>query len=279
MIKIRREFDLKEIAYSRLAMVVDAYVESDDIRVLQGLLKSGIRPFYVGKMSKLYPTRDRLNLFVFRFTGTSIERRGNLLIVDSGVSLKELGNYAVKNGIAGFEKVMTVPGELGGSLKNNAGFLDQTIADPLLFLLIVDEKGERRLLTREELDIGYRHLETPFPNAFLFQAVFRIRRETRFSLYQKRREAYAYRRKHQPPILSLGSTFKNREGIKAYLVVKACVDFETFLGLKIDPKHGNFIEIRPELPKINLVKLIERIEELVYNKFGFCLETEIRMMY
>ena len=113
MIKIRREFDLKEIAYSRLSMVVDAYVESDDIRVLQGLLKSGIRPFYVGKMSKLYPTRDRLNLFVFRFTGKSIERRGNLLIVDSGVSLKELGNYAVKNGIAGFEKVMTVPGELG----------------------------------------------------------------------------------------------------------------------------------------------------------------------
>lgn len=279
MNRFQKSFDLKEIAYSRLSAIVSNYVESDDIRVLQSLLKCGIRPFYVGKMSKLYPTKDRLDLFVFHYTGKSAIKRGEFLIVDSGISLKDLGNYAVKEGIAGFEKIMTIPGELGGSLNNNAGFLDQTIADHLLFLSVIDEKGECRLFEKEELNIGYRRLEIPAKNAFIYKAVFRIRREMRFSLYMKRKEAYAYRRLHHPPILSLGSTFKNRDRIKAYLAVKACVDFETFMGLKVDPKHCNFIEIRFDLPKINLVKLIERVEELVYNKYGFCLETEIKMMY
>ena len=101
MNRFQKSFDLKEIAYSRLSAIVNNYVESDDIRVLQSLLKCGIRPFYVGKMSKLYPTKDRLDLFVFHYTGKSAIKRGEFLIVDSGISLKDLGNYAVKEGITG----------------------------------------------------------------------------------------------------------------------------------------------------------------------------------
>ena len=43
--------------------------------------------------------------------------------------------------------------------------------------------------------------------------------------------------------------------------------------------HANFIQISPFLDYLNIVKLIERIQEVVYNKLSFYLETEIRIIY
>ena len=79
--------------------------------------------------------------------------------------------------------------------------------------------------------------------------------------------------------MSLGSTFKNYKDLKAYKIIEKFIDFREFQGVKISSSHLNFIQISPFIDYLNIVTLIERIQEVVYNKLSFYLETEIKIIY
>ena len=65
-----------------------------------------------------------------------------------------------------------------------------------------------------------------------------------------------------------------------YIRSQGCLpSFKGYGGFLISDKHKNFIEINKDLDKLNLVKLIERIQEVLYNKVGLFLETEIIIVY
>ena len=279
MDKYYTKYNLKMSNYTHLDSIVEKFLITDDINSILSLLKNNYQLFYVGKMSKLLFAFYYKKIFVVKYVKEEILIKDNLLFVTSGTSLLKLGNFCIQNGISGFEKIMTIPGLVGGSLINNASFLDQCISDNLLFLEIIDQNGLFHIIKKDELVVKYRQLSINYPNPFIYRAVFKINKTERVKLYNQKKEAFLYRLTNQPRILSLGSTFKNYHHLKAYKLIKDNLDFYEYDSLKLSQRHLNFIEITNETDYLKMVKLIERIQEVLYNKLGFYLESEIKIIY
>lgn len=272
-------YNISETSYTKLRAEVHYFLLTDEISSIIALLKNKYTLFYVGKMSKLLFAFDYKDLFVVKYVDKTIKVQNTFLEVSSGVSLLELGNYAIKNGIAGFEKIMTIPGNVGGSIINNASFLDQGINDNLLFLQVIDSKGNIKTLKKDDLDINYRRVNFKEENIFIYRAYFKIERKLRYELYQSKKKSFSYRFSHQSSKLSFGSTFKNYKQYKAYELINKYIDFRSQNGVKISSKHANFLEFNSDEDYINIVKIIERVQEVLYNKLGFYLESEIKIIY
>lgn len=278
MSKINRDFNLSKVIYSKLNTKVKYYLESDNINDIKELIKQD-NIYFIGNASKILFAFDYKKIVVIKYIKSEIKLLNNFLIVDSGCSLSKLGNFCIQNNIKGFEKLMTIPGLLGGSIINNVSFLDQCISDFIYCIEVIDEEGNNIILFKDEITFKYRHMEVYLSKYFISKVVFLVQFETTENLLFSKSNALLYRREHQPNILSLGSTFKNTDKIKAYRLIELYIPFTEYQGFYINQKHRNFIEIKPDLDKLNLVKLIERIQQVLYNNIGIFLETEIIIVY
>lgn len=272
-------YNISESSYTKLTAVVHYFLITDEIDSIIALLKNHYSLFYIGRMSKLLFAFDYKDLFVVKYVDKTIEVHDAFLEVSSGVSLLELGNYTIKNGISGFEKIMTIPGNVGGSIINNASFLNQGINDNLLLLQVIDSNGNIKTIKKEDIDISYRKVNFKEDNLFIYRAFFKIDRKLRYQLYQDKKKAFLYRLSHQSSKLSFGSTFKNYKQYKAYELINRYIDFKSQNGVKISSKHANFLEFSSDEDYINIVKIIERVQEVLYNELGFYLESEIKIIY
>lgn len=278
MNKLLLNFDLKNVIYSRLSSKVKYYFEVDNLDFIRSQIKRN-DVLFIGNSSKILYAFDYKDCMVIKYTKNDIKIYENYLIVDSGCSLFKLGNFAIEHEINGFEKIMTIPGLVGGSLINNVSFLNQCISDNLFAIEIIDNFGNVRILYKNEIDCFYRKIKIKYEKYFIFKAIFRIDFATKNELKLSKEKAFRYRKEKQPNILSLGSTFKNIDNFKAYKLIEDNISFKGYGGFLISDKHKNFIEINKDLDKLNLVKLIERIQEVLYNKVGLFLETEIIIVY
>ena len=279
MFKQLLNYDLAYVSHSKLKAKVQSYFECELLDDVISLIKNNMCDIFVGRMSKMLFAFDYKNINIIKYLGKHIEIKNDLLIVESGISLFELGKFAIKNGIDGFEKIMTIPGNLGGSVVNNVSFLDQEISKNILFLEIIDKDGNIRLIKRDEIIFEYRKMSINLKKYFIAKVIFKIHKKLRHFLYREYKKAINYRMENQPKIHSFGSTFINPYPLKAYQLINQCIDCKEFNKVTINLKHANFIELRKDLEYLNLVKLIERIQEVVYNKVGLYLKTEIKIIY
>lgn len=273
-------FNLKQISYAKNNALCAKYIETSQIELIKALLIN-VKCYFVGNTSKLFFQFDYKDITIVKNVINEAKIINKYLIVNSGTSLKFLGDFCLKNCISNFEKIMTIPGFVGGSIFNNATFLDQGINDNLLYLIVIDKNGMFRLIKKEEIKIEYRKIiiQSIGNYFFIYKAIFRIKNDSYENIKQKKEEAFIYRREHQPKIHCLGSTFKNLETIKAYQLIDKYIYFSGYKGFYICKTHKNFISIGKDLDNLNLVKLIERIQEVLYNNIGIFLETEIKIIY
>ncbi len=279
MNRFKTFYNISEVSYTKLNAIVHYFLMTDEISSIIALLKNRYLLFFVGRMSKLLFAFDYKDLFVVKYVDKTIKIHKEFLEVSSGVSLLELGNYTIKNGISGFEKIMTIPGNVGGSIINNASFLKQGINDNLLYLQVIDSMGNIKTIKKENMNISYRNVNFKEKNLFIYRAFFKINRNLRYQLYQNKKFAFSYRLSHQSSKLSFGSTFKNYKQFKAYELINKYINFRMQNGVNISIKHANFLEFSSNEDYINIVKIIERVQEVLYNKLGFYLESEIKIIY
>jgi UDP-N-acetylmuramate dehydrogenase len=265
--------------YSKLNTTVSNFIETDKLYIVKNLIRNYDDIYFVGNGSKIFFTFEEKNLLIIRYVKDDIKKVSSFLIVDSGCSLYQLGEYTIKNCIKGFEKLMTIPGFVGGSIVNNSSFLNQCISDYLYAIEVIDQSGKIRIIKRDEISFSYRKTIFNIKNFFISKAIFKIEYDSKEVLLENKKIAYDYRYINQPKIHSLGSTFKNVSKFKAYQLLKLnCLKLD-FGGYHLNKRHANFIKIQPDLDKLNLVKLIESIQEVLYNELGIFLETEIIIVY
>lgn len=128
MIIIKNNFDIKKISYIHVGGVVKQYIEFDDYHVLKNIDKF----ISLGNTSKILFCFDYSPNVFTKYVKKKIYFFKDKFFVYSGISLLKLNEILMKKNITGFEKLSTIPGLLGGSIVNNASFLDQCISDLLI---------------------------------------------------------------------------------------------------------------------------------------------------
>jgi UDP-N-acetylmuramate--L-alanine ligase/UDP-N-acetylenolpyruvoylglucosamine reductase len=201
-----------------------------------------------------------------------------LLVAGAGVRLKKLASTAGDAGIGGFEWMEGIPGNVGGALRMNAGAMGIETFDQVVSVTFLDEDGEIRTRSRDEIVAHYRNVPDLRRN-FALQAVFKGTPDSAEHIKERWDASRAKRRTSQPIAASAGCMFKNPESTPAGKLVDE-------LGLKgsshgkaaVSDIHGNFIVNSGGASASDVLGLIETIRATAREQRNIELEPEVKIL-
>lgn len=204
-----------------------------------------------------------------------------LLYAEAGVSHHRITKFCTENGLAGLEFCAGIPGTIGGWLYMNAGIGEREIKDVTHSIEIMESDGSAiRQLHSAELDFRYRRLATLASGMILLAARFFVAPRDPRQVKEEIHRLLTRRAATQPlDVPTCGSVFKNPPGDYAgRLIEVAGLKGEREGDAIISQIHANFIENRGKATTREILVLIRRVQEVVFNKTGVQLEPEVRIV-
>ncbi len=204
---------------------------------------------------------------------------GNEITAQAGAMLAKIANTAAAAGLAGMEFASGIPGTIGGAVVMNAGAYGGEMKDILVCVKVLDEQGEARELSVEELDLGYRHSCIPEKHYLVTEATIRLTPGHEEEIRAKMKELNEKRIEKQPlSYPSAGSTFKRPEGYFAgKLIMDAGLRGYTVGGAQVSEKHCGFVINKGGATAADIRQLMQDVSEKVYEQYGVRLEPEVKM--
>ncbi len=195
----------------------------------------------------------------------------------AGMKLTRLGNQLAANGIAGFEFATGIPGCIGGAVRMNAGAYGGEFKDILVSAKVIDDTGNIRELSVDELELGYRTSIIAKSNMIVLEAVLRLKKGKPDAIKKNILELAAKRREKQPlEYPSAGSTFKRPEGyFAAKLIEDAGLKGCSRGGAQVSEKHAGFVVNKGNATAKDVCELTDYIKQVVMEKTGVKLELEV----
>ena len=208
----------------------------------------------------------------------TLEIRDNFITAGAGVRLKKMVSAALRSGLGGLEWMDGIPGNVGGSLRMNAGAMGRDMIRNLVSVTCLDEDGEIRSHPSSDLNAQYRSIPDLAHN-FVLQAVFEGSPCAKEEIEEKLENARAKRRLSQPSGASAGCIFKNPEEIPAGKLIDE-------LGLKnacvgdacVSSVHANFIINRGHARARDITILIDMIRKEAMENRGIDLKSEAQVI-
>lgn len=203
-----------------------------------------------------------------------------ILHAESGASLPGVASRLARQGWAGLEWAIGVPGTIGAAVVGNAGAHGGCIADNLLTVAILDAEGAIRELPKTELKFDYR--QSRFKRSrreIILSADFEMKRNDPQACIARMNTYTEHRRRTQPTEPSVGSMFKNPPGDFAGRLIEQAGLKGTRVGnVEVSPVHGNFFVNHGGATSADVIRLIEIVCNGVREKFGVELELEIEVV-
>jgi UDP-N-acetylenolpyruvoylglucosamine reductase len=203
---------------------------------------------------------------------------GEEITAGVGVKFKQLSAVARNAGIAGFEWMEGIPGNLGGGLRMNAGAMGVETFDQVVRVRFCDQDGNIFTKTPAEMEVHYRNVPTLRKN-FALSAVLRGEPGEAASIDALMAASMEKRRTSQPVAASAGCIFKNPTEIPAgRLIEELGLKGRRFGGAKVSEVHGNFIVNDGGASAADVLTLIEEIKAAALAGRGIQLETEVQIV-
>ena len=211
---------------------------------------------------------------------------GVLVRTDSGMPLAQLARMTIRKGLTGLEWAVSVPGTVGGAVVGNAGAHGSDTAQHLVAAEVAMPGQEPEWLSVQELDLAYRdsalkriaanHRVPPAP---VLRAQFQLRPGDPEQSRAAAKTNLEHRRRSQPVLPSLGSTFRNPpNGFAGALIEQAgCKDLRCG-AVGVDTLHANFLVNLGTPGKgraIDVLQLMASVQVRVRNETGVWLKPEL----
>lgn len=204
----------------------------------------------------------------------------NVLLCQSGASLKKVCLFALEQGLSGLEFAYGIPGTIGGAAFMNAGAYGGEMKDVLLECRHLSEEGEEGALAGDEMKLSYRRSAYYDNHCVITEVLLQLRPEDPKKIKAKMQELMTRRKTKQPlEFPSAGSTFKRPEGNFAGTLIEQCgLKGKTVGGAQVSEKHAGFIINIGGATCQDILQLVRLVQETVKEKTGVSLEMEIRVL-
>ena len=262
-----------------------AFARPTSLGELQGVLaraaEHGLPVVPIGLGSNLLAADEGVDAVVVKLAGelATVRVEGDLLVAGGGAPNAVCLHRARAAGLGGFEFACAIPGTAGGGVRMNAGAYGGDWADVLARALIVDATGAR-WLTREELDLSYRHSALA-PGQVAAAVEFRLERRDPDEIRSLIASLQAQRKAAQPTNRrTFGSVFKNPpHELGAGRMLEACrLKGFRIGGAVISPRHANFIENAGGATAADAIALMAEARRRAADQFGVELEREVELL-
>jgi UDP-N-acetylmuramate dehydrogenase len=245
--------------------------------------------FYLGRGSNiLIPDKgvDGLVLHGWKSLCRIARISNELVEAETGVPLPRLSRFVADIGCGGFEFLIGIPGTVGGGVAMNAGLrvpMVREISDVLDSMDVVEKgTGEVQCINSQDADLRYRYSRFLEEGQFILRARFRLEDFTRGREAIRRLTAHHLEERRIKQPLSrqtAGSTFKQLAGGPAtgWYIDKAGLKGTRIGGAIVSQKHANWIETEKGAQASDVLKLMDKVVDVVQSRFGVTLESEVQI--
>ena len=208
-----------------------------------------------------------------------VVHEGDTLICGTGARLKKVANAAREARLGGFEWMEGIPGNVGGSIRMNAGAMGVETFDQVVSIRYLDATGALHEKTREEIEYGYRSVPQ-FTTNYAVSATLRGIPNTDLAEIDAKLDASKAKRKtSQPVAASAGCIFKNPTEVPAGKLVQELGYKDRAIGAaRVSVVHGNFITNEGGATAKDVLELIENIKKEARDERGISMETEVQII-
>ncbi len=209
-----------------------------------------------------------------KIENTKKEDSYDLVRVEAGLDLDDLIDFMEKNDYSGLENITGIPGSVGGLVNMNGGAYGTEIFDCIEEVEVCKNDGEIVKIKTTDLNFKYRTTEIKENKWIVVSALFKFGFGFDKEASQDKKDQR--KMKHPLDLPNLGSTFKNPEGtFAAKLISDADLKGYRVGDVVVSPKHPNFVTNVGNATFNDVISVIEHVKEVVFEKFGVKLETEI----
>ena len=202
---------------------------------------------------------------------------GEKIFLEAGVTLAAAAQQAAKAGLTGLEFASGIPGTFGGAVVMNAGAYGGEMKDVIVSVRVISEDGEILTLSKEELDLSYRHSVIPERGYLVIDGELLLTREKDPDQITERMEELKKKRIEKQPLEypSAGSTFKRPEGYFAgKLIMDAGLRGFSVGGAAVSEKHCGFVINKGNATAADICALMDEVTRIVKEKYAVTLEPD-----
>jgi len=279
---IKRQEPLAPYTYLRLGgkaeMLVQPRTREELAAVVRRCFQESIPLRVIGRACKILVRDEGVKGVVLRltepaFTQIAVERKN--VRAGAGAAVSSLISHAARNGLAGLETLVGIPGTVGGALRCNAGDRSGDIGQFVRRVEALDSQGEVQVRERDELQFSYHwsNLDAPV----LLAAEFALEPDATDPIIKRMRKAWILRKAGQPlTYQAAGRIFKNPRGLSASAMIDQAGLAKTRVGgAEVSERDASFIVVHPGGTARDVLRLIDLVKSRVEERFGVELELEI----
>jgi UDP-N-acetylmuramate dehydrogenase len=223
---------------------------------------------------------DDFIIFSGNFSHAVID--GNLLSVESGISMYDLSILALDNNLSGLELFYDIPSSLGGAVVMNAGASGEEIKDLLVKVRYYDPiENTFSEILKEDINFEYRNsFFQRNPHLIITKAWLNLKQSNALDIKDKMERNKEVRWSKQPKDFpNAGSVFKRPPGFfVGALMDELQLKGYTVGGAKISEKHGGFIVNFNNATGEDILAVIKHAQKMVKDRHGVELEVEQRII-
>ena len=278
--EIIKNAKMKEYSNMKVGGTAKELIFIDDKKELKEILQTRSNIFLLGNGTNTLINDGNLDisfLSLKRLKNITVEEKKgdyNLVRVEAGLDLDDLIDFMEKNDYSGLENITGIPGSVGGLVNMNGGAYGTEIFDCIEEVEVCKNDGEIVKIKTADLNFKYRTTEIKENKWIVVSALFKFGSGFDKAASEDKREQR--KTKHPLDLPNLGSTFKNPEGtFAAKLISDAGLKGYRVGDVEISPKHPNFVTNLGNASFNDIISVIEHVKEVVFEKFGVKLETEI----
>lgn len=254
----------------------------DELKGAVTLAKDTGIPYYVvGRGSNLLVSDEGYRgviIFTSDISGTSFD--GDTVRADCGVGLTSLSRTAGKRGLSGMECLCGIPGSVGGAVYMNAGAYGGEMKDITVSSDYYSPTLGFGTLVGEEQAFSYRHSAYSGSDKIIISCTLKLTEGDPLEIHTREEEYLRARREKQPlEFPSAGSTFKRYPGrFTGKMIEDAGLKGYRVGGAVVSEKHAGFLVSDGTATASDMVTLISKVREIVYEKEGVLIECEVKYL-
>ncbi|MCO6459241.1 MAG: UDP-N-acetylmuramate dehydrogenase [Pirellulaceae bacterium] len=281
---VRENEPLAPFTWFRIGGVAEFFAEPTNVDELAQLVRrchqSDVPVRLIGGGSNILVRDEGVPGMVVHLSAAEFSRIsvvGQVITAGGGAKLGHVISTSVREGLAGLEQLVGIPGTVGGALRGNAGTQNGDIGQWTQSVTLLTLEGQQVTRGREDLRFAYRasNLDDPV----ILSAEFALEAGDPQELTRRMQTLWILKKSTQPTgNQHTGCIFKDPSGLSAAGLIEQAGLKGTKVGeAEVSDQHANFIVAGPGASSSDVLRLIDLIQGRVAERLGVELEVEIQI--
>jgi UDP-N-acetylmuramate dehydrogenase len=281
---VRRDEPLAPYTWFRLGGAAEYFAEptsQDELaRLVQRCRDEQVSVRLLGGGSNILVVDEGVRGMVIHLSAPAfcdISVEGAIIAAGGGAKLSHVVATAAREGLAGLESLVGIPGTIGGALRGNASGHGASIGQWAREATVMTRGGELLRRQRDEMRFSYR--QSSLDELVILGARFQLERQDSAELTRQMQRLWIVKRASEPTgDHGCGYIFGDPRGVAAAeLIEQAGLKGMRVGAAEVSERNGNFIVARPGATARDVQQLIEQVRARVAEQLGVELHREIKI--